>query len=92
MLIAILFLVLFGVVSLLLVVATNARAERARKTLSRLDAIALNPSMSAGDMEPLAIRRDETFSSLPWLDTLLARADFSPNSGCCSTRPASTGR
>jgi tight adherence protein B len=74
----ILFLALFAVVTLLLLAATSARAEQRKQTLSRLDAIALAPGMQTDEDDPLSVRRAETLSSLPWLDRLLAKADFAP--------------
>jgi tight adherence protein B len=77
MLIFILFVTLFAVVSLLLLAATSARAKQNKQMLSRLDAISLAPARERDD-DSLAIRRTETLSALPWLDNLLAKADFSP--------------
>jgi len=69
------FLLIFAAVGLLLYLLFSQSSGDTKKTLSRLDAIRFGPQSPGMEPDELIVRRAEVFSSLEWLDRLLARFD-----------------
>jgi tight adherence protein B len=75
MLVLILFPVaVFTTVALLLYLFLGGKDKATKQTLTRLDSIGLGPQSPQND--EIDIRRDDTFSTVPWLDSLLRRTDY----------------
>ena len=74
----VIFAALFAAACLVLLVVTGPGTKEAKQTRSRLDQIGAWKSGSLKD-EPLDVRRLEQFSTLPWLNELLKKLDFTEN-------------
>jgi tight adherence protein B len=75
MLIALVFLVVFGATCLMLFVFTAGRARELKQTRTRLEAFGLN-AQAPVEVDQILVRRSIALSTLPWLDELLNRADI----------------
>jgi tight adherence protein B len=76
MLAILLFVTLFTTVAVLLLLVSSGKSTETQQAIARLDAIGIGPSASLADEEPLAIRREEVLSGIPWLDRVLQRLDL----------------
>ncbi|HWC98097.1 MAG TPA: type II secretion system F family protein [Candidatus Sulfopaludibacter sp.] len=75
MLILILFpIAIFATVALLLYLFMGGKDKATKQTLTRLDSIGLGPQSPQNDQ--IDIRRDDTYSTVAWLDTLLRKTDY----------------
>lgn len=73
----VIFVVAFSVTALLIVAATTGEDRRRKANLSRLQSTVVNREHV--DEMPIDIRKQEGFSSIPWLNALLVRLDFITN-------------
>jgi tight adherence protein B len=72
----VIFAAFFLAVAMLALSLTASRSKDTKRTISRLEAIAL-PQSSVGQEEEVSLRRVEQLSGIPWLDSLLRQVDFS---------------
>ena len=72
----VIFAAFFLAVALLAFSLTAPRAKDTKRTISRLEAIAL-PQSNVAQEEEVSLRRVEQLSGIPWLDSLLRQVDFS---------------
>jgi tight adherence protein B len=73
----IVFLTVFAAAVLFMLAFTSRKAAETKQTRARLQAIAASRVLGAEE-EPLLVQRDDELSTVPWLDRLLRKADFSP--------------
>ena len=75
MLVLILFpIAVFATVALLLYLFMGGKDKVTKQTLTRLDSIGLGPQSPQND--EIDVRRDDTYSTVAWLDTLLRKTDY----------------
>jgi tight adherence protein B len=75
MLVLILFpIAVFATVALLLYVFMGGKDKATKQTLTRLDSIGLGPQSPQND--EIDIRRDDSYSTVAWVDTLLRKTDY----------------
>jgi len=75
MLLTVVFLAAFAAAALVLLAVTSGRAQEKRRVLSRFQKLALRAAMGA-ETVPSVVREVEVFSSIPWLNSLLGKADI----------------
>ncbi|MGD0309781.1 MAG: type II secretion system F family protein [Acidobacteriota bacterium] len=77
MVLMVVFLAAFASVALVLLAVTSGRAQEKKRTRTRFEKIAVRTAAVDVEPAPSVVREEEVFSSIPWLDRLLGKADIS---------------
>jgi tight adherence protein B len=85
LIVALVFLGVFGVIVLLLAASGSGATEQTRALMTRLEsAIAVGKPEMADLM--VDVRKNELMSSIPWLDRYLSKIELAPGCDVCFSR------